>query len=171
MGAASAVKNLMDVLGLMLASLAAGFLLSPDDRYPTVIMLVVIAVLTISAGWTFLSAREKSSPMEGAERAVRIDLRQIFSIDRKAERSFMKLIVSRFIFLLGVYGVQAFAQYYIKDVLQAANPVRATSQLMAALAVMLVIAAALGGWLSDRFGSAGCWYWPACSRRWVARCW
>ena len=55
------------------------------------------------------------------------------------------MIGSRFVFLMGVYGVQAFAQYYIQDVMRAANPVKATGDLMTALALMLVIAAPLGG--------------------------
>ena len=39
--------------------------------------------------------------------------------------------------------------------MQAANPVKATGDLMAALAVALVACALLGGWLTDRFGL--CW--------------
>jgi len=153
MGAASAVKNVMDMLGLVLASLAAGNLLAPEDRHPTMIMLVVMGVLILSGAFTFLTAWEKPSLTEKPANWQRIDLKQIFSFDGSIDRSFRWLIASRFVFLLGVYGVQAFAQYYIQDVMQAANPVKATSELRAALAVMLVISALLGGWLADRFGS------------------
>ncbi len=153
MGKASAVKNLLDMLGLVIASLAAGNLLSPQDRHPTAILLVVMGVLIFSASLTFLSAREESSLTEEPLPNRRINLKEIFSVDRSTHADFIRLIVSRFVFLLGVYGVQAFAQYYIQDVMQAANPVKATSQLMAALAVMLVVSALLGGWLTDRFGA------------------
>ena len=37
--------------------------------------------------------------------------------------------------------------------MQVANPVKATGDLMTALALMLVIAAPLGGWLADKIGA------------------
>jgi MFS family permease len=57
------------------------------------------------------------------------------------------------VFLLGVFGIQQFAQYYIGDVLKVDNPVKATGDMMAALAIGLVIMALAGGWLTDRFGA------------------
>ncbi|MDK2981637.1 MAG: hypothetical protein PWQ55_1984 [Chloroflexota bacterium] len=151
LGRASGVKNLLDVGGVILASLAAGRLLSPQDRYPTTVMLVVMGVLALSTAITLLTAREDSSASEGAREPF--DLRAIFRLDLGANRNFVWLIASRFVFLMGVYGVQAFAQYYIQDVMQAPNPVKATGDLMTALALMLVVAAALGGWLADRIGA------------------
>lgn len=170
LGRASGVKNLLDVGGVILASLAAGRLLSPQDRYPTTVMLVVMGVLALSTAITLLTAREDSSASEGAGEPF--DLRAIFRLDLGTNRNFVWLIASRFVFLMGVYGVQAFAQYYIQDVMQAPNPVKATGDLMTALALMLVVAAALGGWLADRIGarrvvqiasvisSAGCFLLP-----------
>jgi MFS family permease len=52
-----------------------------------------------------------------------------------------------------VYGIQAFALYYIRDVLKAENPVQQTGDLLAALTAALVVLAVIGGWLSDRFGA------------------
>ncbi len=157
MGAASAVKNLMDMAGLVIASLAAGNLLAPEDRHPTAIMLTVMGVLIITASLTLVTAREQPSLGEGSDEKPLpgkfVDLTKIFSFNHGTHRSFKWLVSSRFVFLLGVYGVQAFAQYYIKDVMLAANPVKATSQIMTALAGMLVVSALLGGWLADRIGS------------------
>ena len=82
-----------------------------------------------------------------------LDLKQVFSIDLHANKNFFRLVAARFVFLIGIYGVQTFAQYYIRDVMQAPNPVKATGELMAALAVALVLCSVLGGWLTDRFGS------------------
>jgi len=82
-----------------------------------------------------------------------IHLRQVFKIDIKANTSFFWLIVSRFLFLVGIYGIQTFAQYYIKDVMQAVNPVRATGDLMTSLAIALVICSLIGGWLTDKIGA------------------
>ncbi len=153
LGLASGIKNLMDMAGLIIASLAAGNLLSPADRYPTTIMLVVMAILAISAVSTFTATHEESTAGDNAAEMKKLNIRAVFKVDLKANKNYAWLIGSRFIFLMGVYGVQAFAQYYIQDVMGAANPVKATGDLMAALAVMLVICALLGGWLADRFGS------------------
>jgi MFS family permease len=151
-GLASGLKNLLDMAGLIIASLAAGTLLSPEDRYPVVIMVVVMVVLIISSLVTFVFSREKASIQEGKEN-TKLSLRQIFSIDIKANTSYYWLILSRFLFLVGIYGVQTFAQYYIRDVFQAANPVKATGDLMASLALSLVFCSLLGGWLTDRIGA------------------
>jgi MFS family permease len=151
LGRASGVKNLLDMGGVIIASVAAGRLLSPQDRYPTTVMLVVMGVLGLSAAITLLSAREESS-LDGKENR-HIQIREVFRPDLHSNRNYAWLIGSRFVFLMGVYGVQAFAQYYIQDVMRAANPVKATGDLMTALALMLVVAAPLGGWLADKIGA------------------
>jgi MFS family permease len=151
MGSASGLKNLMDMGGLIIASLAAGHLLSPDARHPTSIMIVVMLVLAASACVTFLTTREQPS-LAATESKGPFSLRQSIKLDIKNHKSFFWLILSRLVFLLGVYGIQTFAQYYIRDVMQAANPVKATGDLMAALAVALVACSLLGGWLTDKFG-------------------
>lgn len=152
MGAASGLKNLMDMGGLIVASLAAGNLLSPDARYPTAIMLVVMLVLALSAAVTFLTTHEHPTS-DQTKNSNQVDIRNVFKLELKTNRNFIWLIASRFIFLFGIYGVQTFAQYFIRDVIQAPNPVKATGDLMAALALALVACSVLGGWLTDRFGA------------------
>ena len=152
MGSASGLKNLMEMGGLIAASLAAGYLLSPNDRYPTAIILAVMAVLAAASLVTFITAREKPTSELRREK-ISLDLKQVFSLDLHANRNFFRLVAARFVFLIGIYGVQTFAQYYIRDVMQAPNPVKATGELMAALAVALVLCSLLGGWLTDRIGS------------------
>jgi MFS family permease len=43
----------------------------------------------------------------------------------------------------------------------AENPIQATGELMAALAVTLVLCSLIGGWLSDRIGARRMVCWPA----------
>ena len=152
LGLASGLKNLFDMAGLVCASLAASNLLSPDDRYPTKIIVVVIGILLLSASFTFFFVKEEPTD-EIIRNGSMIHLRQVFKIDIKANTSFFWLIVSRFLFLVGIYGIQTFAQYYIKDVMRAVNPVRATGDLMTSLAVALVICSLIGGWLTDKIGA------------------
>jgi MFS family permease len=152
LGAASGLKNLMEMGGLIAASLVAGRLLSPKDSHPTIILLVVMGVLAAAALVTFAAAREMPTS-EFKKNNNHLNLKQVFSINFHSNRNFFRLVASRFVFLLGIYGIQTFIQYYIRDVMQAPNPVKATGDLMAALAVGLVLCALLGGWLSDKFGS------------------
>jgi MFS family permease len=56
------------------------------------------------------------------------------------------------LFLLGIYGIQAFAQYYLQDVLRVPDPPRQTGDLLAALTITMVILVLLAGWLSDTYG-------------------
>ena len=152
MGAASGLKNLMDMGGLIVASLAAGSLLSPNDRYPTTIMIVVMAVLAVSAAVTFLTTNEQPTS-DAKKNDNHFSLKDIFHVDLAGNQDYFRLIGSRFLFLIGIYGVQTFAQYFIRDVMRAPNPIQATGDLMAALAVSLVICSLIGGWLSDRIGA------------------
>ncbi len=152
LGLASGLKNLFDMAGLIGASLAASKLLSPADRYPTRIMMVVIGVLFISAAVTFYFVEEEPTS-DNIRHRGRIQIKQVFKIKFKANPSFLWLIASRFLFLVGIYGIQTFAQYYIKDVMQAANPVKATGDLMTSLAIALVICSLIGGWLTDKIGA------------------
>jgi MFS family permease len=62
------------------------------------------------------------------------------------------LIASRLLILLGIYAVQTFIQYYIRDVLQAPNPTEVTGNLMAMIGLPLTLIVFPAGWLSDRVG-------------------
>jgi MFS family permease len=126
MGVGAAMRTLMDMISLILASLLAGRLLDPVTRNPTAIMLVVIGLLAVSATITIVGVREK--PAEG-----------------KGDKSEG--------FLIGIYGVQSFAQYYLQDVLRVPDPPKQTGDLLAALTVAIVILVLLGGWLSDKYGA------------------
>jgi MFS family permease len=74
-------------------------------------------------------------------------------VDFRAHPSYWWLIAERGSFLLGIYGVQAFAQYYLQDVIRVADPPRQTGDLLAVLTLSLVGLVLIGGWLTDRFGA------------------
>jgi MFS family permease len=156
-GVASGIKTFMDMVALIIASLAAGRLLDPQGKDPTPIMLVLMTVLVITAGITILGTPEEPTNREGENKVNESnwwhDLRAQLHVDFHENTAYWWLIGQRLIFLLGIYAVQAFAQYYLRDVLRAENPVKATGDLLAALTVMLVILALAGGWLADRFGA------------------
>lgn len=151
LGVASSLKTFLEMLTLIVASLLAGRLLDPVTRDPTRIMLVVMALLAVSATITFLGVREESSH-SNARTDWKSSLRQ-FRIDFRGNSSYAWLIAERLLFLVGVYGLQTFAQYYLQDVLRVPDPPRQTGDLLAALTVTMIILVLAGGWLTDRYGA------------------
>jgi MFS family permease len=152
LGVASSFKNFMDMLSLVIASLLAGRLLDPVSRDPTSIMLVLIGLLAIAAAVTIFGVRESPSLIEGGVRGAGDFLVQ-FKIDFDKNRSYWWLIAERALFLLGIYGVQAFAQYYLQDVIRVPDPPKQTGDLLAALTGALVLLVLIGGWLTDKYGA------------------
>jgi MFS family permease len=157
LGVASGVKTFMDMLALILASLVAGNLIDPVTHDPTLVIAVVMGLMLVSTAITVFGTREESTAgglkPDLARRSVLQEFKDLFQVDFKANTAYWWLIAERFVFLLGIFGIQQFAQYYIGDVLKVDNPVKATGDLMAALAIGLVVMALAGGWLTDRLGA------------------
>jgi MFS family permease len=152
MGRGSAIKNLMDMGGLVVASLAIGNLLSPNDPQARGVIGLVGLVLIMAALPTVLGVREASSLGQAASAGLAANVRRAFRLDLRANRSFWQLIAGRFVFLAGVYGIQTFAQYFVRDTLPSANPVKLTGDLLAAIVLALIAFSVLAGFLSDRIG-------------------
>jgi len=171
-GAASGVKNLMDMSGLVISSLLMGQLLDPNTRQPVIPMLVVGGFVLLGTAITILGVREAPNLPEQGEpqpvwktsqatscRLCAIPLARsqpgrrasILESILTIHPAYRWLIASRFIFLLGIYDIQVFAQYYIRDVLKVPNPVELTGNLLAAITLALIVFALAGGWLGDRF--------------------
>lgn len=151
LGTASSLKTFMDMLSLILASLLAGRMLDPVTRDPTAIMLVLIGLLAVSAAITIFGVREE--PAQTSERTNLKAVLSQFKIKFSDHREYWWLIVERLLFLIGIYGVQAFAQYFLQDVIQVPDPPRQTGDLLAVLSVAIVILVLIGGWLTDRYGA------------------
>jgi MFS family permease len=151
MGVASSLRTFMDMLSLVAASLLAGRLLDPIVRDPAPVMLVVMGVLAVSASITFFGVTEEPSLKD--ERTNWKFLRDGFRINFKENASYWWLIAERLLFLLGVYGIQVFAQYYLQDVLRVPDPPKQTGDLLAVLTITMVLLVLLAGWLADKYGA------------------
>jgi MFS family permease len=150
MGVASSLKTFMDMLSLILASLLAGRLLDPITRNPAPIMIVVMSLLAVSASITLAGVKEE--PTSEQTQKDWKSLLGSLQVNFRENASYWWLIAERMLFLLGVYGIQAFAQYYLQDVLRVPDPPRQTGDLLAALTITMVILVLLAGWLSDTYG-------------------
>lgn len=151
MGVASSLRTFMDMLSLVFASLLAGRLLDPITRDPAPIMMIVMSLLAVSASLTFFGVKEKRTLEQ-----TRTDWKSLlgsFRINVRENSSYWWLIGERMFFLLGIYGIQAFAQYYLQDVLRVPDPPQQTGDLLAALTITMVILVLLAGWLTDKYGA------------------
>jgi MFS family permease len=161
LGTASSLKTFMDMASLIIVSLLAGRLMDSSTRDASLILGVVMSVLFVSAAITVFGTREEPSDSLqtsqtsqsknlGALRGLR---GETFRINFRENTSYWWLIAERALFLLGIYGVQAFAQYYLQDVLRVPDPPKQTGDLLAAITIGLVILVLIGGWLTDKFGA------------------
>ena len=151
MGTASGFKNIMDMLGLVVASLLMGRMVPPDVVHPVTPMLVVMIVLAVFAVITLAGVRERPFLKFEKPAATHPDAVQP-APEIHASRSYWWLIASRFAFLLGIYDIQVFAQYYVRDVVATPNPVQVTGDLLAVITLGLMAFAMIGGWMGDRLG-------------------
>lgn len=149
MGVASGVKNLFDMLGLVASSLLIGRILQPERVAGTI--TVIAGVLLLGAVFTLLGVREPGkdspsalAPAGGAFLISRTGIRR--------HRDYWNLILARLLFLTGVYGVQTFAQYYIRDTLAVPDPVKLTGDLLATIVLTLIGFSIIAGYVCDRIG-------------------
>ena len=122
------------------------------DDNPTLAFGVVAGVLAASVGITLLGTREKPYTPVSAAAKPRSDLRVLFKVALQKYPRYRRLLFSRFMILLGIYIVQSFAQYYIRDWLRIQDAVAVTGNLMATIGVTLTLLVFPAGWLSDRVG-------------------
>ncbi len=151
-GLASGLKSFMDMAALIVAALAAGRLMNPETRDPALVMGVVMALLALTTLITVCLTPEEPTHTRAPQGNAWQNLRAQFRVDVGQHRAYWWAVAQRFFFLIGVYGVQSFVQYYLQDVLRVPNPVQQTGDLLAALTVALVIFSLAGGWLADRYG-------------------
>jgi MFS family permease len=158
LGSASGMKNMMDMGGLVVSSLIVGRMVPPDVRQPVGAMLVVAFLLAVSAAITIVGADEEPTGQRRAgnlatgSRGWREIWLEALRVDWRAHTGYWWLIASRFFYLFGIYGIQVFAQYFVRDKMNVSNPVQATGDLMAAIVFTLMVFAIGAGYLCDKWG-------------------
>jgi MFS family permease len=153
-GIASGIKIFTEMIGLVAGMLALGLLIPKGTTHPTTAMLAIIIVLAVCALITLLWSKEKpTTDKPKVPINIAVVLRNTLVVwDVKAPKGYWWLLTSRFFFLFGLTAVQTFAMYFIKDKVGADDPVKATTDLMAALGVFLMLFAVLSGWLGGKVG-------------------
>jgi len=148
-GVASGFKNLFDMGGLVVASLVAGQLMGNGN--PSLALTITAILLAVSTLATVLGTPEDTAPQANTLSAEP-KLLDFLKLDRQKYPEYARLLFSRFLILLGIYAVQGFAQYFIRDRMSIPNAAEVTGNLLAAIGLAITILVFPAGWLSDRFG-------------------
>ena len=150
-GQASGIKQLAEILGIIITSLAAGYLLSRGQVLLTI--LSIMAILLLTAAITIFGVHEE--PLEHAEPAPLLKTAlDMFRIDLGRYSGFAWLLVSRLFIVVAMNLVRNYLLYYIQDLLHmtAQQAADSTGTLMAILAVAIALIVYPAGALSDRIG-------------------
>lgn len=151
-GLASGLKGFMDLTGAMLGFAILGQLLGSDQFFLAVALIGGTLILTYLLA-VLLTPRDRRTDRARAQPGA-IPLRDVFRIDRSHHSDFLRVVVSRFLFLLGVYAVGRFLLLFVAQRL-GLPPGQAAEQagfLLAGLALVTILASPLAGWLADRLG-------------------
>lgn len=167
-GSASGLKGLLELLGSVLGFAVAGMFLK-HGNIPGVMGAIGVALIAGALlAWVLLLpestsdvSRESSGrargalqlPTVGPVSALAQQAAKHGRVRQQTNATLARTLLSRFLFLLGVYGVGHFLLFYVRDRLHiGASAAATTSGLFTLLTVVTAVVALSGGMLSDRFG-------------------
>lgn len=153
LGLASGIKTALDMAGIVLSSLLMGFLISSEDADPALAITVIIILLVVFALITLIFSKEKPS-FEVEKNKIELGklVKDVFNFKIEGDKHYWQLIFSRFLYLVGIYGFQSFAQYFIRDKFPEQDPIIFTQFVMGSFVVVLIIFSLIAGNLSDKYG-------------------
>jgi MFS family permease len=151
LGEASSFKVLIDLISVIAAGLVAGQLLGPGQHGAGLVVLIMALLLISSGAVTILLTPENPSKARANEGERTNLVETEYGVGWSS--GYQWLIAERALFLLGIYGLQAFGEYYLGDVLQVSDPARGAGDLMAAVGATTMVLVLASGWLADRIGA------------------
>jgi MFS family permease len=151
-GLASGMKGFMDLTGAMLGFILLGQLLGSGK--PALAVGMIAGILLVAYLLGILLTPEDRPNKDSPVKTTAIPLREIFRLDRSHHNAFLRLVISRFLFLLGIYGTGRFLLLFVANRLGLSEHQTAeqAGSLLAGLALITVLASPLTGWLADRLG-------------------
>lgn len=161
-GKAVGVKQFLEFLGLIVASQTIGGILDQANLFfqagergegvasTLTAMAIIIAVLAAGMILTLFLVKEQPSP--GGETSTRTGMVDTLRVDVRGNSQYFWLLGGRFSTLLGVAFITDFAVYYFADVVRVPNPVSVSGDLVATVAVLILLITYPAGYLTDRIG-------------------
>ena len=86
------------------------------------------------------------------EVVITVGLLRLFDFNPRRDPDFAWVLLTRLVMMLGIFTIQAFFQYYLRDVVGASNPEQQTTNFVIIVSLTALVSALAAGWLSDRFG-------------------
>ncbi|GCE19234.1 MFS transporter [Dictyobacter kobayashii] len=86
------------------------------------------------------------------ELVATVGILRLFEFRPRSNPDFAWVLFTRLLMMMGIYTIQTFLQYYMRDVVQAAHPEQQTSNFTIVVALTSLISAFAAGWLSDHYG-------------------
>ena len=148
----------MDLGGALVAFVVLGRLLGNNQVGQALLTAGCVVVGLFIATLLLVPEQRTSATRE----PWRTPVWSVFRFDWHENAQFVRLVLARFLFLLGIFGVGRFFLFFIGDRL-ALGADRATTQagsLLAILTLISVLCSLPAGWAADRFGRGrldGCW--------------
>lgn len=81
-----------------------------------------------------------------------VGLLRIFDFNPRRDPDFAWVFVTRLLMMLGIYTIQTFLQYYMRDVVGITHPEQQTTNFVILVSLTSLASTFAAGWLSDRFG-------------------
>ena len=155
-GAVTGVKQLLEMIGIVVTSLVMGYLVGQGQILMSFLAIILCLLVCMAITALFVTEQpfdgalkiepEKSAPQPHHDSARDI-LTSLFH-----SRDFFLWLVSRLLILVGANLVRNYALYFFMDVLGLPNPAGAVGGLLAVIAVSIAIVVYPSGALSDRWG-------------------
>jgi MFS family permease len=149
---ASGFYGIANGLGLLGGTVVAGYILAHAGRTAAILSICVVLVVTMLPTVTLIP--DRATPTQGQFRSVRHAIATTFT-EPTRHPSFMWLMASRLLILMGLVGVQSFVYYYFNDVFFNHDS-RATTTATYTLLGIVIVAAFLvtlpAARISDRVG-------------------
>ncbi len=151
-GMASGFRSLFELVGGVVFVLLAGYFYTSKTGIGGLwILLGTLGfVLLITMLTTVLLVHEQPLSNEKLKISPREILSDVFKADTWKNRSFIWFLVSRALFYMSFTTIQRFTFYYLKDVVKVDNPSAATANVVAIVAISMLIPVWPAGYLSDK---------------------
>lgn len=86
------------------------------------------------------------------ELVATVGILRLFDFHPRRDPDFAWVLLTRLVMMMGIYTIQTFLQYYMRDAVGVAHPEQATTNFVILVSLTSLGSAFAAGWLSDRFG-------------------
>jgi Na+/melibiose symporter-like transporter len=148
-GVAAGWKGLSDVGGASLGFVVLGSLLESGGVTAALLVAGVLLAVTYAVMLLLVDERfRRSEPRSGA--ASNVSFASAYRIVLPRDAAFVRLVMARFSFLLGIFGVGRFFLFFVEERLGLGAA--EAGAMLGVFAVVTVVASLPVGWLADRYG-------------------